>query len=228
MAGAQPSAKQRQVAFARRMGVSRAPYDPPRSDASSKKKSIFTPTKINSALTMPTKSLNNRASQIKRAPIALVEEHRRPAPAPKPAPPPKAPAPSTTQPPPPRISRRPGMLPPSLQHPMLAQTGSRPRPISKTTITAPRATSSAGGSSNVSATKKPATASSKPEPQGSADSHPLPSPPTPTTKASPSTLPTHPTSERPPSSGPAPPRQGVIRRRPAPSIFMPAKRRRVS
>ncbi|KAJ5571722.1 hypothetical protein N7535_005382 [Penicillium sp. DV-2018c] len=225
MAGARPTAKQRQVAFARRLGVTRAPYDPGRSDASSKKKSIFQPTKINSALTMPTKSLNNRASQIKRAPIALVEEHRRPTLPSKPAPPPKAPAQSTTQAPP--ISRRPGMLPPSLQHPMLAQTGSSPspRPVSKTKISAPRTASSAGGPSNVSATKKPVTASTKMEPKGGTDSYPLPSPPT--AKPSLSPPPAHLLSSRPPTPGSASPRQGVIRRRPPPSIFMPAKRRRV-
>ncbi|KAJ5143182.1 RNA polymerase II transcription factor SIII subunit A [Penicillium bovifimosum] len=237
MAGARPTAKQRRVAFLRRQDATKTSYGPPRPDTS-KKRSIFQSAKISSALTMPTKALHNRASQIKRAPIALVEEHRRPVPPSTPAPPSKAPAPSTSQAPPQRIIRRPGMLPPSLQHPMLAQTGATPRPIHKVTIDARRASSSPGSSSNVSATKKPVTASTNPGFKDGADSHLLPPAPTakpspsthpaPTAKSSPSTHLPHSPSPHPPTPGSsASPVQRVIRRRAPPSIFMPSKRRRV-
>lgn len=229
MAGARPSARQRQAAFARRMGGTKAPYDPPRLESVPKKKlNIFHPPKINHALTMPTKSLNNRASQIKRAPIGLVEEHqqRRPPPAEKPAAPSSRPQAS-----PARISKRPGILPSSLQHPMLAQAGSRPRPpTSKTIIPAPRATSGVSGPSNAPDLNKPAIVATKFEPKGGGNSQPAPHSPSENATSSPHPAP--PTSSdpisRPPSSGPLPPRQGVIRRRPPPSIFMPAKRRRIS
>ncbi|PYH45824.1 elongin A domain-containing protein [Aspergillus saccharolyticus JOP 1030-1] len=43
-----------------------------------KKNSIFAATKRNSVLAIPTKQLNNRASQVRQAPRSLIEEHRRP------------------------------------------------------------------------------------------------------------------------------------------------------
>ncbi|KAJ5178813.1 hypothetical protein N7492_002023 [Penicillium capsulatum] len=50
-----------------------------RSDMSgSKKNSIFAPQRRNNALAIPTKDLSTRASQVRQAPRALVEEHRRP------------------------------------------------------------------------------------------------------------------------------------------------------
>ncbi|RAL15076.1 elongin A domain-containing protein [Aspergillus homomorphus CBS 101889] len=49
----------------------------PRSETK-RKTGIFSATKRNSALAIPTKQLNTRASQIKQAPRSLVEEHRRP------------------------------------------------------------------------------------------------------------------------------------------------------
>ncbi|KAJ5788173.1 RNA polymerase II transcription factor SIII subunit A [Penicillium paradoxum] len=220
MAGARPSAKQRQASFARRMGGIKAPYEPSRSEPTPRKKlNIFHPPKINPALTMPTKSLNNRASQIKRAPIGLIEEHqhRRPNPAEKPAPLP------------PKTQALPHASADS-QHPMLAQVGPRPRPpISRTTIVS-RTVSSVSGSGDAPGAKKPADVAIKPGVKSGVNSQPIP--PRDAAKASSSSLPAPPTSSepssRPPSSGPPPPRQGIIRRRPAPSIFMPAKRRRVS
>ncbi|GAB1218371.1 hypothetical protein ATERTT37_007625 [Aspergillus terreus] len=47
-----------------------------------KKNSIFTATKRNNVLAVPTKQLNNRASQVKQAPRSLLEEHIRPPPVP--------------------------------------------------------------------------------------------------------------------------------------------------
>lgn len=92
MAHAKPTSKQRHAAYDRKMGGIETGYTMPRSDAFGKKKNnIFAPQKRNTALTVPTKALNNRASQVQRAPRALIEEHqesRRPKPtptAPKPA-----------------------------------------------------------------------------------------------------------------------------------------------
>lgn len=85
-----------------------------------KKNSIFQPVKRNNALAVPTKALNSRASQVQRAPRALVEEHqeaRRPAQ-------PKVNAPKRSS------------LPPSLQHPMLAKNEDKLRAL---TSSAPRA-----------------------------------------------------------------------------------------
>ncbi|CAI7621835.1 unnamed protein product [Penicillium viridicatum] len=206
MAGSRPSMRQRHTTYDRRTGMVE------------KKPSIFQPQKRNTALTMPTKSLNNRASQVKRAPIGLVEEHRRPAAeqsAPQPA--------SKAQPLPPRISRRPGMLPPS--HPMLAKNEARLRALTSTaSATPPR---SASSSDALGVKKSPAVASDpKLKRRATSPPHGAEKP-----SASSSSLPDPPTSSlppsRPPSSGP-PPRPGVIRRRPAPSIFMPAKRRHLS
>ncbi|RDW90475.1 uncharacterized protein DSM5745_02250 [Aspergillus mulundensis] len=44
-----------------------------------KKKNIFSATKRNNVLAVPTKQLNNRATQVQQAPRSLVEAHRRPA-----------------------------------------------------------------------------------------------------------------------------------------------------
>ncbi|KAL4910184.1 hypothetical protein BDW74DRAFT_49244 [Aspergillus multicolor] len=44
-----------------------------------KKKNIFSATRRNNALAVPTKQLNNRATQVQQAPRSLVEAHRRPA-----------------------------------------------------------------------------------------------------------------------------------------------------
>ena len=43
-----------------------------------KKSNIFTAPKRNTALAVPTKHLNNRATQVRQAPRSLIEEHRRP------------------------------------------------------------------------------------------------------------------------------------------------------
>jgi elongin-A len=84
MAHAKPTSKQRHAAYDRRMGGIETGYPMPRSDPFGKKKNnIFHPQKRNTALTVPTKALNNRATQVPRAPRALIEEHqesRRPKP----------------------------------------------------------------------------------------------------------------------------------------------------
>ncbi|KAI3238386.1 hypothetical protein DTO012A9_1856 [Penicillium roqueforti] len=215
MAGSRPSVRQRHAPYDRRIG-----------GGVEKKPSIFQPQKRNTALTMPTKSLNNRASQVKRAPIGLVEEHRRPAEQPAPQPISKA------QPLPPRISRRPGMLPPSLQHPMLGKNEARLRALTSTASTASPRGASNGDSSSVK--KSPAVATEPMPKLKGRPTSPLRGAETPSSSysSSSSSLPASHTSSlpssRPPSSGPPLSRPGVIRRRPAPNIFMPAKRRHLS
>ncbi|KAE8145477.1 RNA polymerase II transcription factor SIII subunit A-domain-containing protein [Aspergillus avenaceus] len=98
-----PTAKQRYALFDRKMGGIK-PAIPARSSVGTsdspgsslwsvgrpsmprldtkKKPNIFNATKRNSVLAVPTKQLNNRASQVKQAPRSLIEEHRRPPPEP--------------------------------------------------------------------------------------------------------------------------------------------------
>jgi elongin-A len=94
-----PTAKQRYASFDRKMGGLTPRFASPRGGLGSsdplgtpawsyerphlprvekKKSNIFNLTKRNPALAVPTKQLNNRASQVKQAPRSLIEEHRRP------------------------------------------------------------------------------------------------------------------------------------------------------
>ncbi|KAF5865199.1 hypothetical protein ETB97_005103 [Aspergillus alliaceus] len=94
-----PTAKQRYASYDRKMGGIKPMYTSTRNSFGSsdsqgslwsfdrpplprpeakKKSSIFTATRRNNALTVPTQHLNNRASQVKQAPRSLIEEHRRP------------------------------------------------------------------------------------------------------------------------------------------------------
>ena len=98
-----PTAKQRYASYDRKMGGIAPVFVPPKPGINStdplgatswsferpqmprsettpsrKKKTIFSATKRNSILSVPTQKLNTRASQVKQAPRALVEEHRRP------------------------------------------------------------------------------------------------------------------------------------------------------
>ncbi|GES66185.1 putative RNA polymerase II transcription factor SIII subunit A [Aspergillus terreus] len=100
-----PTTKQRYASFDRRVGGIRPVFAGQRSALGSsdpsgtplwsferpqlpretkKKNSIFTATKRNNVLAVPTKQLNNRASQVKQAPRSLLEEHIRPPPVPAP------------------------------------------------------------------------------------------------------------------------------------------------
>ena len=46
--------------------------------ATKRKNSIFSAPKMNPALAVPTKQLNSKATQVKHAPLSLIEDHRRP------------------------------------------------------------------------------------------------------------------------------------------------------
>ncbi|OOF92383.1 hypothetical protein ASPCADRAFT_133404 [Aspergillus carbonarius ITEM 5010] len=95
-----PTAKQRYASFDRRMGGIAPVFSSSKSGIGSsdpmgspawtfgrpqaprqtqKKNSIFTATRRNTVLTVPTKHLNDRATQVRQAPRSLIEEHRRPA-----------------------------------------------------------------------------------------------------------------------------------------------------
>lgn len=101
-----PTAKQRYASYDRKMGgiapvfaspksglVSGDPIGAPawsferpqmprsevsRPETQKKRNTIFTAPKRNNVLSVPTQQLNNRATQVRQAPRALVEEHRRP------------------------------------------------------------------------------------------------------------------------------------------------------
>jgi len=115
MPHAKPTSKQRHAAYDRKMGGIDTGYTMPRSESAAfgkKKNNIFQPQRRNTALAVPTKALNNRASQVQRAPRALVEEHQ------------ESRRPKTQV----NAAKRPGTLP-SLQHPMLAQNEAKLRAL---------------------------------------------------------------------------------------------------
>ncbi|KKK12164.1 hypothetical protein AOCH_002682 [Aspergillus ochraceoroseus] len=96
-----PTAKQRYASYDRKMGGITPVFGSTKSAASSssdplgtpiwsferppllrsetkKRNNIFAATKRNTVLAVPTKQLNNRATQVRQAPRSLIEEHRRP------------------------------------------------------------------------------------------------------------------------------------------------------
>jgi elongin-A len=207
MAGARPTTKQRYASWDRKMGGVEPVHEPsgwalnlprlPR-EGFPKKKGIFAPQKRNNALSVPSNKLNNRASQVTRAPQSLVEEHRRPEPAPV----------SKMKSNPAMIgSRQPSAA--TLKHPLLPARGVREDRL--------RALTSGKSLPSPAAKKLPV-----PEPNLK-----RPASPPPVSKA-PAISHDSPSSSHPPSSGPPAPRPAVIRRRQEPSIFMPAKRKRVT
>ncbi|OGE54977.1 hypothetical protein PENARI_c005G08766 [Penicillium arizonense] len=217
MAGARPTTKQRYASWDRKMGGVETVYEPnpktpmagwvfnvprlPR-EGFPKKKGIFAPQKRNNALSIPSNKLNNRASQVTRAPQSLVEEHRRPE---------HAPASKMKTNPAMIGSRQPSAA--TIKHPLLPVREDRLRGEDRLRVL------TSGKPIPSSAVKKaPAT---KPDLKRPA------SPPQSVGKA-PAPSQGSPPSSRPSSSGPPALRQGIIRRRQEPSIFMPAKRKRVS
>ncbi|KAJ5295265.1 hypothetical protein PENANT_c001G04378 [Penicillium antarcticum] len=207
MAGARPSTKQRYASWDRKMGGIKPVHDPtswifnapslPREGGVSKKKSIFAPQKRNSALSVPSKQLNSRASQVTRAPQSLVEDHRRPEP---------TPAAKMKSNPAMIGSRQPSAAP--IKQPLLPVRGVREDRLRALT---------SGKSVPPSAGKKAPAAKSD-----------LKRPASPPSVSKAPTSSHDSSSSRPLSSGSPAPRPTVMRRRQEPSIFMPAKRKRVS
>ncbi|KAL4889757.1 RNA polymerase II transcription factor SIII subunit A-domain-containing protein [Aspergillus ambiguus] len=247
----QPTTKQRYASFDRKVGGIRPVFAGPRSALGSsdpsgtplwsferpqlpretkKKKSIFTATKRNNVLAVPTKQLNNRASQVKQAPRSLVEEHIRPPPTASPRR--KEPAvaggtPSLRVPGRSRMQGGPGgriqspVATPSLQEreARLRAIASGPRAGSHSSMS-PAASNTASRASSAAASPS----MTAPLPAGSPQSK---------TRVQLST-PGNSTSPRMDGSAedddsrtpPQPPRVVNIRKRPAPSVFIQPKKRK--
>ncbi|KAJ5366601.1 RNA polymerase II transcription factor SIII subunit A [Penicillium brevicompactum] len=158
MAHARPSARQRHAAYDRKMGgiSTDAGLHIPRSEFGPKKKNnIFQPTRRNNALTVPTKALSNRSSQVQRAPRALIEDHqvaRRPTQQ-KPHAPPKPPSVAASL---------------QQQHAMLARNEDKLRALTGGTVRA----EPNPGSKRRATSPPPSSSSSRREPQPSPSSGP--------------------------------------------------------
>lgn len=248
-----PTAKQRYASYDRKMGGIKPVFstpksglstsDPmgapawsferpqiPRGEASStsrKKNNIFNAPKRNSVLSVPTKQLNSRATQVRQAPRALVEEHRRPAE--------------------PVVARRKG--PPTLAAPGRSKPQSTSKPNGeKSAVVSPslkereaRLRALTSGSSASSRTSQPSeqphtspktpTPSSSAPQNNSAQPRPAKAPSqshsqSPTPKVSQAAGNKTESENKEPSA--QSPRPAMIRKRPAPSVFMAPKRKRIA
>ncbi|KAL5332791.1 RNA polymerase II transcription factor SIII subunit A-domain-containing protein [Aspergillus crustosus] len=236
-----PTAKQRYASYDRKMGgkarvASRTAastsdaffdYDRPVAFGTQKpkKKTIFTASKRNTVLAVPTKQLTSRATRVRQAPRSLIEEHRRPA-----------------EPP---VARRPTLRAPGrsgLQgasearnhsspavNPSLQEREARLRAIATGHTAASASASPSRGSPQISSASRsnlgPSSsgsvrpsfgnlpASSKPQPRAApvVDTNGLRS--------------SEPTANTELESRQSPPR-GILRKRPAANIFLPLKKRR--
>ncbi|KAE8383330.1 RNA polymerase II transcription factor SIII subunit A-domain-containing protein [Aspergillus bertholletiae] len=247
-----PTAKQRYASYDRKMGGLKPTFTstkntfgssdplgsslwsferpPPLRPETKKKNSIFTPPKRNSVLAVPTKHLNNRATQVRQAPRSLIEEHRRPT---EPAPPRRtnppalrAPGRSNRQSIPDRISQNP-MSSTSLRdkEARLRAIASGQRlgpsaPISSASSRLPSAAGSRPRNTQASISNSRHELSSV-EASSSARSH--------TTERYQSAETELNTATNGPSGSPAPvPRPAMIRKRPPPNVFMQPKKRKVN
>ncbi|RAK95188.1 elongin A domain-containing protein [Aspergillus ibericus CBS 121593] len=225
-----PTAKQRYASFDRRMGgiapvfsskTGAGPSDPMGSPAwtfgrpqapreTKKKNSIFTATRRNTVLTVPTKHLNNRATQVRQAPRALIEEHRRPA---EPAVPRRQETPALRAPGRSRSQVSTGSV--SQNNPIVNST-LREREARLRAITSGRATNPQ--SQSPAATSKPVgNAPTSPPTRNPSES---------LAKEARSQLRSG--VEDTPASPPQPPRPAVVRKRPAPSLFIQPKKKKVN
>ncbi|KAI9036407.1 RNA polymerase II transcription factor SIII subunit A [Aspergillus affinis] len=223
-----PTARQRYASHDRKMGgigpvfsgTSISPFARPPRPEGKKKNSIFTATKRNSVLAVPTKQLNNRASQVRQAPRSLIEEHR-----PEAAPPvARRKAPATP------ALRAPGRsgphgtpaaslaVPPALQEKeaRLRAIASEHRSTSHTSgLTPPKAETES------SSTRTRAALPSTSRPPPSNDSGPASRSPTKPGDAA-RTAPS-----QPKTSPEQLPRPAPVRKRPPPSVFVQPKRRKL-
>ncbi|PYH95740.1 RNA polymerase II transcription factor SIII subunit A [Aspergillus ellipticus CBS 707.79] len=196
-----PTAKQRYASFDRRMGG----FAP-------KKNSIFTATRRNPALAVPTKHLNNRATQVRQAPISLIEEHRRP---PESAPPWRKDAPAL---------RAPGRSRSQAQHdpavnPTLRDNEARLRALTSGRPTISHSSSSAGfnrpPSGPIAAPRR------APPPRDTSEARSQP-------RMQPSGGSAAGSALEEPASTAQPPRPPMTRKRPAPSLFIQPKKKKVN
>ncbi|KAL3457492.1 RNA polymerase II transcription factor SIII subunit A-domain-containing protein [Aspergillus heterothallicus] len=243
-----PTAKQRYASFDRKMGGiapvfssknrSGSSSDPqgspiwsfgrPSAPRESKKKNIFTATKRNPALAVPTKQLNNRATQIRQAPRSLIEEHRRP--------------------PEPAIAKRPALRVPgrsglqggsnagrSQSSPVVVNASLQAREARLRALTSGRASASTSPSrrpppqvsSSVRSGLSSSSSSTRPSPVSIAStsrSQPRTAPPASfeESRASESGPSTDPEASR------ASPPRAMIRKRPTPNVFIQPKKKKVT
>ncbi|KAL4863739.1 hypothetical protein BDV12DRAFT_189467 [Aspergillus spectabilis] len=230
-----PTAKQRYASYDRKMGgktrVSKSggstsdaffDYERPVGFGSQKpkKNGIFTATKRNTVLAVPTKQLNSRATRVRQAPRSLIEEHRRP---------PEPPAPRRPML---RVPGRSGLQGPSdsknQSSPALSSSlqerEARLRAIATGHISS--SASPACGSPHVSSIARSnlGLSSSRPtQPSSGALLTASTSRPriTPAAKTD-----GHRPSESGANADPETPPRGIIRKRPAPNIFIQSKKRR--
>lgn len=260
-----PTAKQRYASYDRKMGGIAPVFATPKSGLSTsdpigapawsferpqmprseaigtprKRNTIFTSSKRNSVLSVPTKQLNNRATQIRQAPRSLIEEHRRPSEpvVARPRAPPALATPERPKPP-----RAPGpsnessaVASPSLRERearLRALTSGSPagsrtsnssenlRPSSTTPVASPSSAKTVSGNASMST-----MSSESAGPQSTKATSRLESQ-SPNNRVSQSTRNTDVSENR--ASPAQSPRPAIIRKRPAPSVLMMPKRRRVT
>ncbi|KAL4918144.1 RNA polymerase II transcription factor SIII subunit A-domain-containing protein [Aspergillus aurantiobrunneus] len=181
----------------------------PRSQAP-KKNNIFTASKRNSVLAVPTKQLNNRATRVSQAPRSLIEDHRRP------------PEPSVAR------LRAPGRS--SLQN--ASNTRSQASPLLSSSLREREArlrTITTGRTSTSAQSRSPVQASSLGRPRASSSALPPSSESQPQTASS-ARLENHRPSKTSARTDPdepiPPPPRPTIRKRPAPNPFIRPKKRR--
>ncbi|RAQ52435.1 putative RNA polymerase II transcription factor SIII (Elongin) subunit A [Aspergillus flavus] len=244
-----PTAKQRYASYDRKMGGIKPMFtctkstfgssDPQGSHLWSferpppppkKKSSIFTAPKRNNALAVPTKHLNNRATQVRQAPRSLIEEHRRPTePAiPRRTNPPalRAPGRSSLQSIPDRRSRGP-MLSTSLRdrEARLRAIASGQRPGSSTPSSSASSQLPVAASPRSRNTQTP-TSNNRNELSSIEVSSPVRSHTTERHRSAEMELST--ASDGPRGSPAQAPRPAIIRKRPPPNVFMQPKKRKVN
>lgn len=204
-----------------------------------KKSSIFSAPKRNKALAVPTGQLHSRASQVRMAPRSLVEAHRQPSEPPlaaRKAPPtskarPALRAPGRTRSQPVFGSNNPVVTPSLQEREARLRALTSGKPVSSPASRTPSASSRTPA-------QTPAPASSPPLPvkrkaDDLFDSSPEPEPQDDTQepkrkavkRASPEPTSDTGQSKTPPAQAP---RIATIRKRPAPSIFMPPKKKKVT
>lgn len=247
----QPTAKQRYASYDRKMGGIAPVFATPKSGLSAadpmgapawsferpqmpraeaqgsasaprKKNTIFSAPKRNNALSVPTQQLNNKASQVKQAPRALVEEHRRPA-----------------EPAAPRRKGPPQLIAPGRSRQSAAGSGSG----ENAAVTPSLREREARLRALTSGTREDSRASDSPARSGSSSNEPAPSARQiprngPEESASKTKPQPHASSPKPgggKSSGPESdnspaqsPRPAIMRKRPAPSVFIAPKKKRVT
>ncbi|PLB42444.1 elongin A domain-containing protein [Aspergillus candidus] len=235
-----PTVRQRYAVYDRKMGGV-APVFSPRSGISSsdpfgprndtkKKSSIFTATKRNTALAVPTQHLNNRATQVRQAPRSLVDEHRRP----------------IESPPLTRRKESPAMIAPGRSRYHISPNISR-GPVPTMT---PNLQEREARLRKIAAGKKPIPSpasrplpSSAPSPAAAKkEVNPEPRSRPPTSAKSTHTTTLNPRADHssaqaqspprqancPPEQAQSPPRPVMARKRPAPSVFIQPKKKRVT